>query len=999
MVLEEILNLKNEPESLNIIADFLSQSLAQFEYERAVLLYTTIANNLELYDLSLTEGINYLKPIEERKGTKYRVEIYYNLFKAALKSSKYELAKDFIKKRKDNLPQLEHYKVLIDELEYLKALNEDYLDCLISLKKEIVPKDILLFVNEELNNYYLEKKDYLNSEKILKDLFELTLNHKYQNDLIKVYYFQQKYELLINLAEELINNSQNDLYSIIYYISALRITKKHRKANSVEAEYEYIIDNNEDDNFKMFAYNEIIKLYEEQPSGQMSVKVYKDKLKSIKRTSKPKNDDKIKEVIKVTEIKTSKVLRDAKYIEYFSWIKEWLVFSKSIKMKEQFREYLRTLFIKIDEKYTFRDVVLYANNYFDSNFFHYKKGRLYDKKVIDFYIENTIVNEILETKKPVFGPPEYLKTNKDVLTQKKIDEEVKYLYGIYINDNTALVFYFDEVINDPGLIYELLSGISIIINLRLLDETNNESLNNESKYLENIINNPIMPMRRMTIGRSYYNQKAKELFNIDEKLHIELFLRDIELEDAKKYQKVIERLFNYPNETNIIKYTYQDLIIVEYMFAVKLNEEVTIFSYFINTTKYYQTEEQLSYKANYDLETKLKNKNALEENISTYLNNKTTFVLVELDLSLSSIYGNERMNRFFIEFANATKKHFVDYEVFRYGFNQLMIVLNINDIRSVNKALNDYFSVIEHLSSNILKYETFKANAGILRYPVVTNDTRIEKLYRYLDIALNRAKLEKSKFVDFAYNYFEEDVFEQEVIDYLNESIENKKLNIRFNQTINLSQNIIDAYESEIYLPHINIDNKYLIQIAKKRNKLIELELHHIELVASFLNKLQEETKYFINITLPISKETFLSNDFENQFTATLKKYQIPAKFIKILCDIKLTRQKDIALTQRLIKYGINLETTEIESVLNADFEALHLEYQSNNKWKRYLEMINQVLKENNIKLIIKEVNKPEIREMLKKSGISLISGNLYKKVLAEDLLNQVKGNINGKSS
>lgn len=994
MQLTDILSLKSEPESLNIIAEFLTKNLVQFEYERALLTYVKIANELEIFELGLKETTKYLKTIEDKKATKYRVNIYAELFIAALNIGDFKKAKEFILKRKELLPQLEQYKALLDEVELRKALKDDYLDVLLNLKREIIPKDILIHVNEELLNYYTDKRNYEKCEDIINDLFELTINYKYLNELVKIYYLEEKYELVISEVEKLISQNAHNLYSIVYYIASLRITKKFRKANSVEAEYENAIDNNLDNKFKTFAYNEIIKLYKEQNS-QVSLKLYEDKLSKLKRVEKSKPELKTKEVIKVTEIKTSQVLRDAKYIEYFSWIKEWLLFSKNIKLNIPFREYLRQLFIEIDKKYQFSDVILYANNYFESNFFHYKKGRLYDKKVIDFYIENTIIRETLELKKAVFGDPEYLNSTKDVLTQKTSLDDIKYLYAIYINKDTVLTFYLDEVIKDPGLIYELLSGISIIINLRLLDEVNNKTLNNESKYLKDIINNPVMPMRRMTIGRSSYNKGAVDLFNIDPKLHIELFLREVDLEDAKNYQKVIERLFNYPNETNVIKYRYQDLIILEYLFAVKINEEVTIFSYFIDTTKHHLKTEELNYKANYDKETKLLNKSAFENDFNNFVEDKTTFVLLNLDQGLRSIYGNERMNKFFLEFAQATRKHFTDDKIYRYDFNQILLVLNINDVRTVNKVLSNYFSVINHLESNVLKFEEFKVNAGVLRYPVVTSEKNIDKIYRYLDIALLKSLQNKQNFIDFTFSYYEEDIFEQQVIDYLNEAINNKKLNIRFNQIIDKSKNVVKNYESEIFLPNLNIDNKYLINIAKKRNKLVDLEYFHIEFVASFLHMLEKETNYFLNVIIPISKETFLSNEFENHFTAVLKKYEIPAKFIKILVDINLTKQKDLARTQRLIKYGITLETTNINTALNSEFKALHINYNNSAKWKDYYNLLNKMLANYNIDLIIRNVNSNEDSNQLVKLGVNFIEGDIYRKISVSELIEQVKGNLN----
>src|SRR5690554_7361152 len=115
------------------------------------------------------------------------------------------------------------------------------------------------------------------------------------------------------------------------------------------------------------------------------------------------------------------------------------------------------------------------------------------------------------------------------------------------------------------------------------------------------------------------------------------------------------------------------------------------------------------------------------------------------------------MNKFFLEFAQATRKHFTDDKIYRYDFNQILLVLNINDVRTVNKVLSNYFSVINHLESNVLKFEEFKVNAGVLRYPVVTSEKNIDKIYRYLDIALLKSLQNKQNFIDFTFSYRSEE--------------------------------------------------------------------------------------------------------------------------------------------------------------------------------------------------------------------------------------------------
>lgn len=996
MNINDIIKLNNEHENLNIITSFLNTHQNQEDYERALLKYIQIASSLNLDELLLKEANKYLVKLKDLKATKYRENIYDSLFESALKVKDFSLSKTYLNNKKELLKEMDKYKSTLDEIKYLKATNEDYFDQLISLKKEVIPNETLIYVNEELYNYYFNLKDYYNSLKILNELYEDTLNVKYENEMIKIYFLMENYEKVITSATNLMNENSNNLYTVIFLISSLRIQKNYRRATSIEAEYEIAIESSNDYNLKLFAFNEIIKLYEDT-NNTLSINLYKDKLKKLNRDKKVlEKKQTIKEPeIKIKEIKTKTLISDAQYLKYFNWINEWLIYSNNKKINIRFREYLRDLFIKIDEKIQFKDVVLYINNNNESNFYHYKKERLFDKKVTKFYLENTIIETTIKNKKAIFSKPNNLISKKDVLTQKDYKEEVKYVYSIYVNEDFVILFYFEEEIKDPGLIYELLNGIALIINIRLIDEEKVKELNKDSKYLEILINNPVIPMRKLTKSRSFYNDEATKLFNIDEYLHIEIFLRDIELDDAKKYKEHLERLFNYPNEFKTFTFKYQDLVILEYMFAIKDNQNVSIYSYFIDITNYYNKENKLDIKANYDFETNLLNKSNFNENYLTFLEDKATLILLELNTSIRDIYGTERVNKFFIEYANITKKHFKDDLLYRYNNNQLLLVLKQNDIRTINNILNDYFSVINNIRSYTLKYETFNVKAGFLRYPVATTEKNIAKIYKYLDVALNESKISNKNYTDFTYSMYEKDVFEQEVIDYLNEAIENKKVSLRFNQIINIEKNTVLNYESEIYLPNINIRNEYLINIAKRRNKLIELDYFHVEMVASFLENLEKETNYYVNITIPVSEQTFNDNEFENYVSQIFKKYKVPLKYIKIFIDASLVKQKEIIKAEKLINYGINLETNDINTALNSNVYSLHLNYIDNKKHKNYYQMLNNLFEEENIKIIIKNVNNQNIKKYLERIKIKYISGELYKKVDSVELFKQIKGEVN----
>lgn len=995
MNINDILKLNNEIESLNIIQDYISRSISQVDFETAVYMYLRIADFNNLNELIISEGTKSLNKIINTEPTKYREQIYKFMFEASLALEKYDDSKKYLQSRKALLPIMNNYLSLLDELKLYSCLNKDDLEILLKLKVEILPLDTNIYVLEKLYDYYFNSKMYVEALDILIELKELALKDIYEEHLIIIKYHLNEFIEVVDLSIKYLKSGSDCSRVVVYYIDALTKLNKLRLATTLEAEYEELIDQIEDIEFKSFAYNIIINLYTEL-ENQISINLYKKKLKALNRVTKPKEVKEevvLKEVIKVKEIQTQSLVSSAKYLEHFEWVLNWLIDSHHMSLKLPFREYLREIFIKINEKVDFKEAIIYADNNTDSNFYNYKKERLYDKKIIKEYIEDTIIKETLTNKESIFGIPSNLLSKKDVLTQKAFDESIKYIYSFYINDFTVLVFYLDKELEDPSIYYELFNGISYLVNMRIIDEANSKNLQLDGRKLSAITSNNVIPTRVLTEFRSSYNDVASKLFNIDSKYHLELFLRQMSLEEAKNYDKAIKRLFTYPNETKILTYNFNNLVIKEYLFAFKNGDEIIIYSYFIDITEYTQRESTLIENAIICNETKLNNKNSLLDDLANFVTSKATFVIIELNNDLASIYGNTMVNKFFVEFAHATKKHFENYQVYRYDFNQLIVIFDFNDIRTVNRELNNYFSVVAHLKSKVLKYERFEAKAGVLRYPSSSDLKNITKLFVYLDVSLNKARLSHElDYVHFIQADYEKEVFENEVIEYLNTALENNQMSIKFKQIIDVSNNSVWNYESQIYLPNINIDDKYLTIIARRRKKLVDLEYFHIEEVCRFLKELQKETNYFIKLTIPISKETFQSNGFNSFIIGTLKKYKVSSEYIRFVVNMKDTNTSDSLKIDELIKFGISVDTTSLESALKNEFNAVHLKLNKMNiKYKTYYKEINQMLNSFNIALIIKEVNTREDRDVLKGLGISYIEGKLYQEITPNEIIDKVK--------
>jgi len=271
-----------------------------------------------------------------------------------------------------------------------------------------------------------------------------------------------------------------------------------------------------------------------------------------------------------------------------------------------------------------------------------------------------------------------------------------------------------------------------------------------------------------------------------------------------------------------------------------------------------------------------------------------------------------------------------------------------------------------------------------------------EKLLRFLDIALEKAKRDKEEhYVFFVYRDYEDELFEQQVIDHLNAAIEEKSLGLVFNQITDIKKNRVWQYESELALLNLSIDNKYLLAIAKKRNRLGDLERFHIKKVCEFLVELEKKTERLIKITIPISKETFLEPTFNPYLLGMLKDYGIPNEFIRMKFDMELRASHYSNQIQELIDRGIALDTTSLDMALSYPFHALHLDLKKESiKWNSYVSKVKEMLESFQMALVIRNVKTKDQKEALERLGVQLIEGPLYKQLPAPVLIQKIKESI-----
>ena len=403
-----------------------------------------------------------------------------------------------------------------------------------------------------------------------------------------------------------------------------------------------------------------------------------------------------------------------------------------------------------------------------------------------------------------------------------------------------------------------------------------------------------------------------------------------------------------------------------------------------------------------DFETSLLNLNALHNNFETYIKDKGSFLLISFNESILPIYGSDVALQFFKEFGQRSQKFFEAGTVYRYGTYQLFIYIPINDIRSVTRLLKSYIKYLNENESVVISYEQFEPKIAVIRYPVVTEEKLPSKIFRYLELSLDylKRKNPEDPYIFYEHSIYENEVFEQQVINYLNQAIQTNQLSLAFEQIIDLDRNVIWQYESDLILENIAVDSKYLHAIAKKRNRLEALEHHHIKMVCEFLQTLEKETTKLIKITIPISKETFLSVDFNPYIFGLFHTYQIPFEFIRFKVkgdNIRINQH--LNQISELINQGIGLDTTSVESALSYPFNAVHIDFKSSDdKWNLYLSSLHQIFTNHQMAFIVREVKTAEQKEALQALGIKYLQGDMYKPITADRLFIKIKGNASNET-
>lgn len=913
----------------------------------------------------------------QKENPKYS-EILGLLIEDAIKANLPEEALNYIQLRKEALPILEEHTYILDLIQYKKAFNEPYFDLIEDLIRVNVDKEIIAnFVFERL----LSHKD--NYSEALKDIELLKVyQHPNLEEPIKVIYY---YLLYHNDKEKLttLTTEDNSIYAIYYKLLLLMDEGLFKQTQILEVEYEQDFIKLPLD-MQLYLYKRLITFYKDD---LRSVELYEKKVSKVTKLLEKPVEPQVESLLKVPKKKPTKlVIEDVKpkqqsisHDQVLYHIDKYMLSIIGLSRRLSFHEYVRQMCIHMEKFFDFSDI-LFNFNY---QVYHYKKERLYEKQISPQLLDTTLLGISANQYIDIVEHTNNLKYDYDILTNSPLSKtKVENIYTYALEDKSSICFYQQS---EKDLIYDDLTFklLSNFISYEIRTFQQLKTLETEHKQNLDLFDSNLIALSH-GVEPIHGNEVFKQLFDTNKITFFE-FLLKVNPIDRIKYKDLMDSLLRKEITSFEISVGIKDKTIL-----IKHVLNGVVYGYYIDIT----TSESIKQKLIEKAETTPLNTYTLfafEERFNSYIDTKTTFILVELENlhDLMSLYGKDETKDHFIKFATFLTSY---GNVYLFDASSVILTFDFNDIRAVENKVKEIYKDI----LNVESIKPLTISMGIIRYPINTKEKNINKVYEYLNVALEKAKLSYKKYAHFNYDDYQETIFETEIIRQIDRLIESETLEVTFTQIVNQTSNTVYAYDIGLFSESLKINPNYYYLVAKKKNQLEALERYQLRQTFKALEMIYKQTNKYIKLSVGISSETLRMRDFNPFLIGLFKTYQIPYNVIDIIINMKDGLLSDYEKTKELASLGILIGTDHLTYLKEPQTKVFHYKEKPgevSDKFLSFLDVIKQFSDSEGIDLIIYHVDRPKDKVLLKSKGFSFIRGDTIDKTFRlHEILKLIKG-------
>lgn len=1031
--LSEILQLDISNSSVKKIDSFLASETEYSDpYMKAISHKALMQHKLGDTEIAISTIHKYIK--EMKLLTPYAIiSLSDTMIEISLDLDNFDNAYKFIELKKTFLPISKMNLYLKDMIKYLlkKGDIDEAKETLLKYLKDDISKEEAIMAKEELSNIYYSLGEYDNFIELtegLLDIYQSKLDldkEAYLNiKLLNIAYKKKNYIKVVSEVNKIIPNFDNPKVLLELANLAMKAyieLNDYKKASIFESNYEEYVSENSVEESKAFletainlyhmlnsrvAANELqsvlnsltkeknepkkkkkeeifipsIKIEKEEPQIQEVITTLRptvEKLNPVEEPIKPK-----------TEVRKQKI--DIKYENVSSFyikLSDLIDTLNEMNLNNKFREIFRLSMTEITKVFQIEEAYILDSS---SNLkgMHYKKERVYDKKITINQIKDTLNLASFEGESEFFLDQSERKYNKNIVTFENYPDEY---YGFSLplrNDNDvigSIAYLSSEPFLASEMAYEGLKMITSILNSRLLLCLEKEKilLNNQKLFF--LRENMSLGIKEEMEGYIHLSKNAAKLLSLYEDISLDDFYMHIPTNSLIEYKNLRNRLYNDLKEASLeydFKKDDEIIRIKESFYSLMVDGTISIISILEDITKYDKEKNELIKLAYTNPITKLDTEIKLMVDLRDLFNSKrmALAVIKVHDFKLyEELYGFNFKRQLELAIGNSLKEAIADdfyAKVYHLGEDLYAIsIKNVNDKRLIDSKIRQFIEFASKALHKLSNKLNIIFDVGIYRLGKNSTLDDPSQILSYAFEALTDAanlNIPGHHVSHYDSEEMKNRFRENNLVTAISEAIDTNDLNLVYQQIVDIENKKVFGYYTYINLDSSELFYDDIMKVVRRRNLESRVNQYSINQLFTELKTLYIKAKCLFPVFIEINEELLDRSSFE-YLKERAQYYKISPSFVTLV-----VKSADNPYVNALRQLGYKICSMDILDIYRNNLDYFVYDYRTIGVTGA--DEISELCQKHEVKVIAGGIDVEEDIIKARDNKFKLVFGRFYKR-------------------
>lgn len=451
---------------------------------------------------------------------------------------------------------------------------------------------------------------------------------------------------------------------------------------------------------------------------------------------------------------------------------------------------------------------------------------------------------------------------------------------------------------------------------------------------------------------------------------------------------------------SLVAQEYNKSLRVTFIVSIVINTFVLVIAIYIVISNK-KKKEKLYELAYIDQLTKLGNSNYFFENCEKRLkenSNPKYLILVDIDKfkMFNKKYGREIGDELLKNIALKIKEMFGDNQLISRITNDNFAILYEQDKKG--KKINNVSEIAKKISEELTNVEIREREYPIIVsigiYEINKEDTNIFEIFDKTLMAHSMAKGNSNvKYYIFNEKLEQDIVKEHEIESIMEEGIEKREFEVYYQPKVDSKTEKVNQAEA---LVRWKRNGKYIlpnefIPVFEKNKFIVKLDEYIYEQVCANIKEWKEKYNRKIIVSVNVSKEHLIQEDFIDRYVSIAKKYEIEPKEIELEITESAELSEEFTMMEVLKEvkengFKVSIDDfgtgySSLNMLQNMPVDVLKID-KSFIEQEKMLGIIILISKKLNLETVAEGVETEEQVRRLKKLGVDLLQGYYYSKPL-----------------